>query len=593
MKKLMKKTIAAALCIIMAVSLCTPVFALEGKTDQYARKAAAVGISKAMGQIPVVGGVISPVIDTFLPDMLGVTGEHAEVMAKLEEINSAIRDLSLKMDDSQQKLFNEFYQQKIGSFNTDANRLKGTVNNLYSLVMEIESEYSDSGSRNEKQVQLASLIKSNDFGDPNSAVSQLLNLTDYVCGTQISNGREDGIFQLAYKANCRDSVLGCEAAIRSSGYVNDLSSYLETAYKTVFAIYAAKLYVCENCDEIAAEMADGLIAKCDLTDYTAYTGKIIKSTVFGSGSSSVLEYYKRLFDENRSDSAMNVYNDMIADNWFSYIDSTDYTAKPAKISYIPLDDEIGFLAPGEVVYDVGGVYKYDYAFGGEILKDMKGRSGMDRYVMAKAACGFVETKILELAHAALTPEQINRLMTHMANNPAYGTNDSELSFIQVLDDLGFSFDAYNSYIQSLPKQPAGMSYRDPSLPRAQTDGKRKIMPVSIENYHNGKWIDEGWYGSFAKGFCLQESANDNEQVTEEMARLCYEPYGKDDSLGDCYIDNTMILYFDKAGGSLIASVFGGRSAVTVPIICVGAAAIIAVPTVIILRNRKKKKTAEQ
>lgn len=588
MKKLTQKILAMLLCMTLAISLCAPALALDGRTEQYARKAAAAGISKAMGQIPAVGEVVSEVIDTFLPDMLGVTDEHDEVMAKLDEIYDAVINLDVKMDKQQQVLFHEFYQQKINDFNNSANGIKGTVENLYTRLAEIEREYYGRN-QDEKQVAIATLITSNSFDDPGSAMSLLKNLTDYVCGTQISNNREDGIFQLAYKAGCNDSVLGCEAAIKASDYVNSLSRYLENAYKTLFAIYAAKLYVCENHDRIAAEMADGTVEKCDLSGYSSYSRSSIKSAVFGSSRSSLLEYYNRLFDESRSDSAINVYNNMIADAWFSFIDSTDYTQKPARINYIPLSPEMGFTSPKDM--RAGYQDKISYEYLASAFPNAKNSSLSDKFLVVANGADQLEEKMLSTAHSALSVEQTERLMKHLSNNPAFGTDRQDLSAVCILDDLGFSFSEYNAYVESLPK-PSGMWYRDPALPRAQTDGKNKIFPMSTEHYYDeADAVPKGWFGFYVNGYALQENVNgDTYSVSSEMARICLLSYNGD-KVRDCVFDNTLLLYFEKPDTSPIASFFASPSAVTIPIICVGLAAIAAVPIVIL--SRKKKKAAKQ
>ena len=593
MKKLSKRILAVILCLVMATSMCMPAFALDGQTEQYAKKFAVAGIQKATGMIPVVGETVSNVIGNFLPGMLGITSDHAQVMAKLNEIYDAIINLDLKLDKQQQALFQEFYQQKITNFNDDANKLKGTIGHLYTRLMEIEGEY-EGKSEDEKQVAIARLITSNNFDDPTSAMAQLTNLTDYLCGTQISNAREDGIYQLVYKANCKDSVLGCEAAMKSAEYVNSLSQYMETAYKTLFAISAAKLYVCENYDRITAEMADGTIAKCDISGYTEYDRANIMSAVFGSNRSSLLEYYNKLFDESRSDSAINLYNNMLEDVWFSYIDNTDYTQKPAKIDYIPLNPEIGFASPYDIGYNESLSEKDKYSsteYGQQIQKHFKS----------------ADKNMLNNAHSALTVDQIDRLMKHLAKNPTFGTDKAERSFICVLEDIGFSFDAYNAYVDSIPKNSdmIGAIYRDPSKPRAETDGKVKVLPMSTDivcgsyMFVGPKMVERvpetptGWIGDYVVGYCLNDSVNEADASSSvQMARVCGgTSLNKEDNPGDfVYNSQIMLLYFTKAeSDSLIASVFSSLSSATIPIICIGTAAIIAVPAVILVRRKKKQK----
>ena len=594
MKKTLKNIFAIFLCFIMMISMCMPSFAIDVKTEQYMKKFAVAGIKKATGMIPVVGGTISNIIGNFLPGMLGITSDHAEVMAKLNEIYNAIINLDLKLDKQQQELFQEFYQQKISGFNDDANKLKGTIDRLYTRLTEIEGEY-EGKNEDEKQVSIARLILSNNFDDPTSAMAQLTNLTDYICGTQISNASEDGIYQLVFKANCKDSLLGCEAAMKSAQYVNSLSQYMESAYKTLFAISAAKIYVCENYDRIAAEMADGTIAKCDISGYTQYDKANIMSAVFGSNKSSLLEYYNMLFDENRSDSAISLYNNMLENVWFSYIEGTDYTQKPAKIDYIHLNSEIAFVSP----YDIG----YDESLG-------KKEIGSARVYSEQIKKNFnsVDKEMITRVHSALTPDQINRLMKHLSNNSMFGTDTSERSIIAVLEDIGFSFDAYNSFIDSIPKDPymSGVIYRDPTKPKAETDGKVKIFPLSTQIIYGSFYIDikngvtevypdvpSGWIGDYVIGYRPEESVNNAvDSNTALLARVCYgttlDKKGKDGEFAND--PSVFLMYFtDAENSSLNASIFSKMSSFTIPLICIGAAAIIAVPTVIIIRRKRKNK----
>ena len=602
MKRFAKRTLAVLICFTMVLSACSTAFAVSTKTEQFAKKAAVAGIKKAAGAIPYVGGGVSYLIDSFLPDMLGIKGGNDAVMAKLDEIYDSIQNLSLQMDDNQQKLFEEFYQLRISDFNTDANKLKGTIDRLYTLVRETEKKYGDDEDLTDdektlreyqKQVQLANLIKSNDFGDATSAISQLINLTDYICGTQISNGREDGIFQLVYKANCSDSVLGCEAALKSAAYVNGLSQYMETAYKTLFTIYAAKLYLCENCDAISAEMADGSIPKSNMSDYTYYDIDSIKNAVFGDSRSSLLSCYNMLFDDGRADSAINIYNNMLEDVWFCYIaEKPDYQQKPAKVKYIPLDSEMGFLAPADASFRTTTDMNYA-TLADLITRTEKSSQTGSRYGSYYNVATTLNYEMLEKAHSTLSAEQTERLLLHMANNPAFGTDKEELSYIQILEDLGFSFSAYNAYVDSLPKS-SGVIYRDPDLPRAMTDNKLKLFPIKAEcRYDKGHLFPEGWCGSVFDGYNFIDSANSGEPVKQaELIRVCIDPKSKNDKLGDYVMSNMMILYFAADESSGTASFFSRTSAATIPIICVGAVLIVAAPVVILLARKKKKNAAE-
>lgn len=594
MKKLPKKILALILCIVMAASMCMPAFALDKKTTElYAKQLAVAGIQKAAGMIPQIGESISGAIGNFLPGMLGIESDHAKVMAKLDEISNAIEGLDIKLNRQQQDLFKQFHEEKIRDFNTAANALKSTIDSLYDCIKDIESEY-ENKSQDEKQVAIATLIESNKIDSVTSTVAQVKNLTNYLCGTQISNGRTDGIFQLVYAGNCRDSALGAEAALKSAAYVRSLCQYMDTAYKTLFAIYASKLYVCENSERIAAEMADGTIPKHKISDYTSYDMDTIKSMIFSDNGSSLFTYYNKLFNDENS--AVNRYNAMLADVWFSYIKDTDYTQNPAKIDYIPLDPEISFLVP----YNIG----YDENLNKETT-NMKGFTDYSDQI--KDHFSSVDKKMLSATHTVLTNDQITRLMGHLANVPALGMENKAPSVISVLDYLGFSFDAYNAYVDKTRSNSdaLGASYRDPALPRAETDGMIKVLPMATEAITGAAVMSKdlpirfeekypetpsGWVSDHVVGYDLGGSVIQADAAfSAQMVKVCHIAKRQGEKLGDVVNDpRVMLLYFtEPIDAPFIGTLFSKLSPATLVLICVGMAAIIAVPTVILVRKKKK------
>ena len=595
MKKLPKRILIMILCLVMMAAMCTPAFALDKKTTElYAKQLAVAGIQKVTGMIPEVGESISGAIGNFLPGMLGIESDHDKVMAKLEEISAAIEGLDFKLNQQQQDLFREFHLQRIESFNDTANELKGTIDSLYNLLMDIEDEYAGK-SQNEKQVAIATLIESNKIDNSTYAIAQLKNITDYLCGTQISGGSTDGIFQLVYAANCKDSALGGEAALKSAAYVSSFSQYMETAYKTLFAIYASKLYVCENSDTIAAEMAAGTIPKHDISTYTEYDRGNIASAIFNvnnKNNSSLLTYYNKLFNEEDDNSVISRYNSMLADVWFSYIESTDYTQNPAKIDYIPLDSEISFLVP------------YNIGYGENLNKETTNIKGFTDYSdQIKDNFKGVDKSMLSATHPVLTNDQISRLMGHLATIPALGMDEGNPSIICVLDYLGFSFDAYNAYVDKLrsSSDTLGATYRDPSLPRAETDGMTKVLPMSTKAITGTSVLSleppirfeekypetpTGWDGDYVVGYDLNASVNEADATfSAQMVKICHLDVNKGETIHD---PNVMLLYFtEPIDAPFVGTIFSELSPAAIVLICVGAAAIIAVPTVILVRRKKK------
>lgn len=574
MKRILKRSLAMLLCLIMVFPMCTTAFAADSRTEQYAKKAAAAGIKKVTGEIPVVGGAVSDIIDAFLPNLLGIKSNHDEVMAKLDEIQNAINNLGQQMDANQQALFQQFYKEKIDAFNQSLTKEKNRFAYLSTRVYEIEQKYG-SEQRDEKQVALATLITNSDVS---VLSSDLITLTDYICGTQVSNRQEEGILTLAYKLNCKDSVLGCEAALKTSDYADVISGYIESAYTTLFTIAMAKLYVCENYNRLMALDNDD-INRSDLSGYTSLVKDNINSAVFTDNRTSLRAHYNRLFDEDNQKSVICTYNNMIKDSWFSYIDGTNYQNDIAEVTYIPLNPEIGFVSP--------------YAFGyNESLEFSSRKSPPVDYSK-------VDKRLMQTAHEVLTVDQIKRLMEHLANNSIFGTDAENLSYLQVLTDIGFSFDAYSAYVDKLQEDSGiiGTMYRDPSKPKWETDGMTKIFPMSTDAklgtmkvFPAGSGYD-GWMGDYVIGYNLSDSVNNNDNSASAMiANMCYMENMKNDKPGTFdYDPNIMLLYFtEPIDATPVGAFFGRLSPATIPIICIGAAAIIAIPTAILIRRKKEK-----
>lgn len=569
MKKLPKRILAMMLCLIMAVSMCAPAFAISSEDmEQYAKKAANVGIQKITDAIPVIGGGVSAVIDTFLPDLLGIKSDHSEVMDKLAEIQSAIDGLGKQMDSNQQALFQQFYKEKIDAFNKDLTVEKNRLAYLSTRVYEIENQYGPN-EIDDKQYDLANLI---DDKEVYTLASDLVTLTDYLCATQVSFAQEEGILTLAYKLNCRDSVLGCEAAIKTSDYVNMISSYIESAYTTLFTIALAKLYLYEP---LIGEDRDAKLAYDN-----------INSAVFSEkNGTSLRANYNRIFDEDDDDSVINTYNDMILDAWFSYIDDTDYQGAIAEISYIPLDPNIGFVWPHQFGYNESL---------GEMIPGRGEIKAMPEDVFAKP-----NKRLMQTAHGVLTVDQISCLMEHLADNPVFGTDDEDISYIRLLSDLGFSFDNYNDYVKQLQEDlgATGTMYRDPKMLKAETDGMTKIFPMSTKQVYGeldfsqtGIVSHDDWVGIAVVGYDLEDSVNNCDgSASAEMARVCLYDQPNGDKHGDFdYDPSVMLLYFtEPLDAPFIGTLFSSLSPATIVLICVGTAAIIAVPTVILVRKKKK------
>ena len=580
MKKLSQKILSIVLCLIMAVSLCMPAFALDRKTTElYAKQLAVAGIQKVAGMIPTVGESISGAIGNFLPDMLGIESDHSKVMKKLEEIYSAIQGLDFKLNEQQQTVFQLYHQGKIDDFNTAANELRGTIDYLYDRLMEIEDEY-EGKSQDEKQVAIATLITSNQFDETAYAIAQLKNLTSYLCGTQISNGMPDGIFQLVYLANCKDSALGGEAALKSAAYVQSFCQYMETAYKTLFAIYASKLYVCENSEKITAEMENGTIPRYNISDYTSYDIKNIKSAVFSSNNSSLLTYYNKLFNENDKNSAISRYNGMLTEIWFSYINGTDYTQSPVKIDYIPLDREIGFLVP------------YNIGYGENLSKETTNMKGTVDYPdQIRENFKTVDESMLGTAHSVLSADQISRLMGHLANIPALGMDEKNPSITNVLDYLGFDFDAYNSYVERTLGSAAADEMIEvlPMSTKAVTGELvlTKRPPIQFEEKYPE--TPSGWVSNSVVGYNLDDSVMGADgSFSAQMVKVCHEEAHTGEKRGEVINDpRVMLLYFtEPEEAPLIASLFSSPSPKAIALICI-VVAVIAVSTVSIVRKKKK------
>lgn len=379
-------------------------------------------ITTAAGVIPVIGSLAAKAFEPLVTKALGIN-VNAQILDKLDEISEKIDNISLQMDQNTQTILQQLYGVNLNTFNEKITSLRTMVLAKYRRLEAIEAGTDTPYNR---ELLTAELLKF-DYDNKDDFAVLAESLAKYVKGTQITLVKNDGIYAFAYKANCADSVLGCEAAVKTAEYVNEVNEVLSTAYKLMMIVLTEKIYVYQNYADImtAAESDAELANTVAGTNMTVYGSKVNANewnTILGDEETGYIYEYNIMFNMDDSRSAVSKYNNMVMENWFSFISGTKYGTLTATIEYIPLGAEIGCTT-----VDRCG-----------LNRDV-GRYGCES--MAKKTTAALNSRI----HSALTKAQLQKLYSHLCTDPVFlDENGNRQTIAAILEDLGFNFDAWRN-----------------------------------------------------------------------------------------------------------------------------------------------------
>ena len=358
-----KRVLAMLLAVVMTVGLIptytvTPAAADVESIAKYAVKGA---VEYGAAQIPVVGPAASSILGALVGSYLGVpslgsiSGKldeimekldqiYAEVMEELGEIKSQLSEMQVQLDESTQELLNEFFKQ---------NAFVGFDNSLTSVMTKTEELYSDlyaicesSDTEEYKMLAVAELL-SFDSDSTDSYVNSVLTLSKYLDGNQVSFTNKRGLYDNAFLAGCKDSLLGGEAAMRVAPYLNRVNGTISDSYRMILMVLEAKNYVVDNLNDlkIKAKTNRKLSAKMKTLkdDYLdSYTKK----------KQDFTDKYHHYFNNDDGTSVVQKYNKYVENHWFDYITSYTVAGGDAQVEFFALDKTLNTQSVGAGMWNI-------------------------------------------------------------------------------------------------------------------------------------------------------------------------------------------------------------------------------------------------
>lgn len=574
MKKFTKSVLSIILCVCMVITTMIyaviPAYALpiEKQATKYV-------IHYAIKKIPYVGDTADSLFGSMLDKAIGLT----EKSISLEDISRQIEELSVKIDENQQQLLKQLYENQINAFYDKITKIKTQTATYYAQLDEIEKLFDqdsqDEYDKNLEAIKIANIINSRTaiFGD---YVQNLGEVTSYITGK--ATGMNEGMLNMIYKVYCNDAVLGGEAAYLAQDNIQDVVTCVQNAYLIASTVLSAGIYVGSNYETYSAlneSNKNGAFRSFAnfVDEVESYTGSLnMLNSNYGSLFGGTERDTNRNYQVNESEldteiteGVVGEYNDMVKSAYYYFIDSCDYSKKPVKINFIPLEREVKY------------VFASDYGYKNETIE---GKT--DEITNLKDMGKKYKSAMEANRDSGLTRDQMNKLISHMTNNELFGTVESnEISIEQALMNYGFSFDNLNNHASELNLGP----------------NVKKIFTDKVFSNFGGQMIDKGGFRyRFSSGEINAYGLNLGTNITtskldyseknnlieykyEELyRRSTITPGGYDDIVG--------VNFQIEEDNSLLGSIFGEGNVV----IIISMVALLAAAGVVATVVFKKKKT---
>lgn len=340
--------------------------------ENFAKKQAKSLIVKGIKKIPYVGNIAASLLDSKINEVLGIKASPSigDVLNKLDEISEQLNGISALIEQTNQEVMKKLYaMDNFGTVNQLATRLGRETSTFYQNLSVIDEAYAGASGDTAlyeyiKAIRIASLL---DFDMQNTSdmVTNTNLLSTYVSGSQVSVSDEENIFVKAFEYACRDCVFGGEAAMIVAPYVNEISNICAHSYKAIAIVLAAKLYVCDHYNEIAAmeessaELKNALSTLPNRGFYDKQNNPAsykyweqLASVKKGDEDKSLVLKHNELFSDENPLSLANVYNQMVRDRWFSFIRKAEVSSSGIDIEFVNLSSNIGSAMPMELGIDV-------------------------------------------------------------------------------------------------------------------------------------------------------------------------------------------------------------------------------------------------
>lgn len=489
-------TVSSSAAEVKGTSISTQVSPNESATELIEKGL----ISELIGKIPFIGDFGKIALDPFLCDMFHITS-LADISNKLDEISGKIDKLSTQMDKNTQEILSKLYtSENLKKFNEDATDMKNMTTSLYTNLSTITGSKKDDL---EKDIKTASLI---DFSSKTQADYPIVakRLATYIKGEQVSLTTPESIYNVAYKATCKDALIGGEVALKNANYVNSINMIVGNAYKMMITVLNSKLYVADHIDEIAEKYGTGsmfyrIAEECNFN--RDYYEKLLKDGTESNGEGYVKEY-STLFDTNNENSIVSKYNKMVKDNWFSFITKTDYSAT-ATVEFLKVKSELGS-------------FKID---------DLPFRRDAGKYE-CEGMLNNVTNAAKSKAYSALSKDKLENFYRFVLTSEIFrkdGAKDTPISLLEGLKNYGFTFSGDAS------------------------DAKRPIFITNAWNVYENidtsmerSWKGRGYYSGFG--------ANDKGTTPagKEINYFNFREYRGCDPVESGDASNLTILFLEKA-----------------------------------------------
>lgn len=389
-------------------------------------------IKFGIGKIPYVGDLVNVftdgLVDQFVDTIFGNTGDD-----QIAELQNQLSNIALDIDAQSKKQLETLYEMSFDSLNKDFTAVKYKTMQCLKNIKKFTS--STTMSEPEKALEIAMIFDLN-----SSNLSDFTNVVRtaaaYVSGTNVTTGKPESLLTRAFKCSCSKYDMAGNAALKASGYVNQLSTILESAYKVEATVMDSKLFLVDYAkkhpDEYKAlkqKFVDepqrrSLLAQAEL-EGPVYTWE--------TAAEDVAEMTNLIFNKDDSRSVINRYNKMVKNYWFCFIKDVDIQKNYAMVTYKPM---CNYLAP----YTLSTLGASREAF--KRLYDEKlfySPAYMEKIDNYGHTC--FENIASAIKDTELTSEESKTLMKNLMDNAAKITDDgSEKNAYKVLLDYGFHID---------------------------------------------------------------------------------------------------------------------------------------------------------
>lgn len=430
-----KRLLAMLLAVVITVGLIptyTVVPAAAADVEMIAKYAAKGAVEYGAAQIPVVGPAASSILGAMVGSYLGVpslgsiSGKldeimekldqiYAEVMAELNEIKGQLDEMQVQLDESTQELLNEFFKQ---------NAFVGFDNSLTSVLTKTEELYSDlyaicesSDTEEYKMLAVAELL-SFDNDSTDSYVNSVLTLSKYLDGNQVSFTNKRGLYDNAFLAGCKNSLLGGEAAMRVAPYLNRVNGTISDSYRMILMVLEAKNYVVDNLNDLKV--------KAKTNRKLAAKMKTLKDDYLDSYTKKKQDFtdkYHHYFFNDNGTSVVQKYNKYVESHWFDYINDYTIANGDAQVEFFALAGTLNTQSISKSMWNIQKAQAVNTA----------------------VATNDTTKKLLNNGFGA---DKTKKLIEHLQNNGNgvfvnMTSSDIQKTLIEVLEDYGFEIPKKN------------------------------------------------------------------------------------------------------------------------------------------------------